>query len=76
MTAQEAKQIADSLNQDNTAEFDTIIQQITEAVYAGKYYVDPQVILSNKTCTQLGELGYLVQTSPGMMRVSWEAVGN
>jgi len=72
MDAIQAKQIADALNVDNTAELDAIMQSIASAAYQGLYYVDCPEKLSNKTCIEVQAKGFLVSTSGDEMRISWE----
>lgn len=72
MDANEAKQIADALNVDNTAELDAIMQSIASAAYQGSYFVDCPQKLSEKTCFELNAKGFTVMTSGDEMRVLWE----
>lgn len=74
MNANEAKQIADSLNQDNTSEMDEILNAISIAAYDGRYYYDCVLgqKLSLKTITELQAKGFLITTSGNETRISWE----
>lgn len=76
MDATQAKQIADALNIDNTAELDAIMQSITSAAYQGFYYVDCAQKLSEKTCFELNAKGFTVMTSGDEMRVLWDIPTN
>lgn len=72
MDATQAKQIADSLNTDNTNELNEVNQQIADAVYAGNYSLIIESDLSVKTIVDLQSRGFLVSTSPNMCRISWD----
>lgn len=74
MDANEAKQIADSLNQDNTSEMDEILNAISIAAYDGRYFYDCVLgqKLSLKTCTELQAKGFTIITSGNETRISWE----
>lgn len=74
MDANEAKQIADSLNQDNTSEIDEILNAISIAAYDGRYYYDCVLgqKLSLKTSVELQAKGFLIITSGNETRISWQ----
>lgn len=74
MDANEAKQIADSLNVDNTSEINEILNAISIAAYDGRYFYDCVLgqKLSLKTCTELQAKGFLIITSDNETRISWE----
>lgn len=72
MDANQAKQIADSLNTDNTNELNDVNQKIADAVYAGDYFVIIESDLSAKTIVDVQGRGFLLSTSPGMSRISWD----
>lgn len=74
MNAKEAKEIVDSLTENNTIEYAAIKEKIAAAVYNKQYYYDclPEEILSPKTCIDLQAEGFLIITSQNEMRISWE----
>jgi len=72
MDATQAKQIADSLNTDNTNELNEVNQKIADAVYAGNYSLIIESDLSVKTIVDLQSRGFLISTSLGMSRISWD----
>jgi|LakMenE01Jun11ns_1017448.scaffolds.fasta_scaffold8887361_2 hypothetical protein len=72
MDANQAKQIADSLNTDNTDELSEVNQKIADAVYAGDYSLIIESELSAKTIVDIQSRGFLVSTSRGMYRISWD----
>ena len=72
MDANQAKQIADSLNTDNTDELSEVNQKIADAVYAGDYSLIIESELSSKTIVDIQSRGFLVSTSRGMCRISWD----
>jgi hypothetical protein len=72
MDANQAKQIADSFNTDNTDELSEVNQKIADAVYAGDYFVIIESDLSAKTIVDVQGRGFLVSTSPNMCRISWD----
>jgi hypothetical protein len=47
-------------------------QKIADAVYAGDYFVIIKSDLSAKTIVDVQGRGFLVSTSPGMSRISWD----
>ena len=74
MDANQAKQIADSLNTDNADELSEVNQKIADAVYAGAYYVIIDSDLTVKTIVDLQGRGFLVSTSPNMCQISWDSL--
>jgi hypothetical protein len=72
MDANQAKQIADSLNTDNTDELSEVNQKIADAVYAGDYSLIIAHDVSSKTIVDIQSRGFLVSTSPNMCCISWD----
>ena len=72
MDATQAKEIADSLNTDNTNELSEVNQKIADAVYAGDYSLIIESDLSPKTILDIQSRGFLVSTSSNMCRISWD----
>ena len=72
MDANQAKQIADSFNTDNTDELSEVNQKIADAVYAGDYSLIIESDLSAKTIVDVQGRGFLISTSHGMSRISWD----
>jgi hypothetical protein len=72
MDATQAKQIADSLNKDNTSELAEILDAISIFAYQGFYFYDCPAPLSSKTCIDLHARGFTVETSDEQMRILWD----
>lgn len=78
MDAIQAKQLADELNKDNSAELEYYLGKIAQQAQEGKYeynldYVNGETI-EMKTCVDLQALGFLVITSGPEVQINWKNV--